>query len=145
MGFSKLCLTGGPLDHRPNGRSKITSHMWSIEPSSIWMVTSCKFDQSQLRHLDQGAFLDCATYRLSRPIGRLSENPSFVLGAELPTSSQPDCLLAGSSGSLWPCRYSNKAYLVFSQKMFSETPCGGEEIFDFLTHPFSSVFCCCNL
>ena len=49
---SKLCLTGGPLDHRPNGWSKITSHMWSI-----WTVKFCKFGRSKLRHLDQGAFL----------------------------------------------------------------------------------------
>ena len=30
----KVCLTGGPLDHRPNGRSKITFHRWSIGPLS---------------------------------------------------------------------------------------------------------------
>ena len=31
-------LTGGPLEHLPNWRSKIRSHSWSIGPSSKWTV-----------------------------------------------------------------------------------------------------------
>ena len=57
----KLRLTGGPSDHRPNGRSKITSHRWSIGPLSIWTVKFRKFGRSKLRHLDQGAFLEINT------------------------------------------------------------------------------------
>ena len=38
MDCPKLCLTGGPLDHFPNGWSKSTSHRWSIEPSSKWTI-----------------------------------------------------------------------------------------------------------
>ena len=48
-----------PSKHRVRsfGRSKITSHKWSIGPSSIRTVMFRKFGLSKLRHLDQGAFL----------------------------------------------------------------------------------------
>ena len=58
---SNLRLTGGPLDHCPNVRSKITSLRWSIGPSSNWTVKFRKFGRSKLRHLDQGAFLPLIT------------------------------------------------------------------------------------
>ena len=53
----KLRLTGGSLDHSPNRQSNITSHRWSIGPSSIWRVKFRKVGRSKLRHLDQEAFL----------------------------------------------------------------------------------------
>ena len=52
-----LRLTGGPLDHRLNGRPKLTSQQWSFGPWFFWTVQLCKFGQSKLRHWNQGAFL----------------------------------------------------------------------------------------
>ena len=70
----KLRLTGGPLDHRPNGRSQFTYHMWSIEPSSILTVKFCKFGQSKLRHLDQGAFLQKLSSLITMYVGLSVKN-----------------------------------------------------------------------
>ena len=118
MDGPKLRLTGGPLDHRPNGQSKITSLRWSIGPSSIWTVKFCKFGRSELRHLDQGAFLHLPP---QRSYARLeNKEPAFISSKLRHLTQQNNANLHDTCKYLCVRSYNG----IASQSMQQEQCCG---------------------